>query len=291
MQNLRWQIGEVEIIQIVEMEDNELFSTFIPEAKPDRIKEIPWLTPYFADSNGILKGVVQSFLIKSKGKSILIDTCNGNDKDRPNVPTWGNLKTDFLQKFNDICINPESIDFVVCTHLHFDHVGWNTKLENGMWIPTFPNAKYLFSKGEYEYWIKKPEKEMIDDFNGINDSITPIVEAGLAQFISDDHRIDENLRFIPTPGHTPHHISVVIESQGSKAIISGDTLHHPCQIAHQEWTTTSDTYPNQTVETRMKFLEDIVGTDTLLIGTHFSSPVAGKVVRENGGLVLKVESE
>lgn len=291
MQNLQWKIGEVEIIQIIEIEDDKLFSTFIPEAKPEKIKELTWLSPYFADNNGILKGVVQSFLVKSKGKSILIDTCNGNDKDRPNVPTWGNLHTDFLRKFNDVDINPESIDFVVCTHLHFDHVGWNTKFENGKWVPTFPNAQYLLSKGEYEYWIQKPDKEMIDDFNGIDDSITPIVKSGLAQFIDDDYRIDENIRFLPTPGHTPHHISVVIESQGSKAIISGDALHHPCQIAHQEWTTTADTYPDQTVATRKKFLADIAGTDTLLIGTHFSNPVAGKVVRENEGLVFKVKSQ
>lgn len=286
--NLKWNVGEVEIIQIVEMEDNELFATFIPEAKSERVLEIDWLRPHFADKNGNLKALIQSFLIKSEGKNILIDTCNGNGKKRPDVPTWGNLRTDFLKKFKDIGISPESINIVACTHLHFDHVGWNTKLENGKWVQTFPNAKYLFSKEEYGYWIKKPEKEMIDDFNGIDDSVTPIVEAGFAEFITDDYCIDGNVRFIPTPGHTPHHISVVIESQGKKATISGDVIHHPCQIAYQEWTTLADTYPDQTVKTRKKFLNEVKDTDILIIGSHFSNPVAGKVVQVGNEYIFKV---
>lgn len=286
--SLRWRIGDVEIIQIVEMEDNELFASFIPEATPENVSKIDWLKPYFIGETGNLNAQVQSLLIKSKDKNILIDTCNGNDKNRPNVPTWGNLKIDFLKKLHDHGVTVEDIHIVACTHLHFDHVGWNTKLEEGKWVPTFPNATYLFSKDEYGYWIKKPEKEMVDDFNGIDDSVTPIVEAGLAQLVIDDHRIDENVRFIPTPGHTPHHISIVIESQGKKAIITGDALHHPCQIAHQDWTTLADTYPDQVIETRKKLLSEIKDTHTLLIGSHFANPVAGKIVTVDGGLKFEV---
>ncbi len=284
---LRWNVGGVEIIQVVEMEDNELFSTFIPEAKPERIREISWLRPHFTDEKGNLRAQVQSFLIQSSGKNILIDTCNGNDKSRPNVPTWGNLHTDFLKRFYDCGVDPETIDIVACTHLHFDHVGWNTMLDNGKWIPTFPNAIYLFSKQEYDYWIQKPEKEMIDDKNAIDDSVTPIVDAGLAKFVGDDYKIDGNVRFIPTPGHTPHHISVAIESHGKKAIITGDLMHHPCQIAHQEWTTPADTYPDQTIETRKKFLNNVKDKDILVIGSHFANPVAGNVVSTNQGLAFR----
>lgn len=290
MDNLTWNIGDVEVTRLVEMEDNEFFSSFIPKAKPERIKRIKWLIPNFADESGNLKGIVQSFIIRSNGKNILIDTCNGNGKDRPNMPTWGNLQTNFLDKFNDCGIRPDDVDYVACTHLHFDPVGWNTKRENGKWIPTFPNAKYLFSKEEYEYWIKKPEKEMVDDLNGIDDSVTPIVNAGLAELVDDDFRIDSNVRFIPTPGHTPHHISIVIESGGKKAIISGDVMHHPCQMVHQEWTTGADTYPDRTVETRKRFLKEIVDTDTLLIGSHFAKPVAGKVKsHSNNSIMFDVE--
>lgn len=288
MNNLKRTVGDVEIIQILEMEDNKFFSSFIPEAKPERIQKIKWLIPNFADEKGNLKGVVQSFIIKSDGKNILIDTCNGNGKSRPNMPTWGNLKTNFLEKFINAGFPPDRIDFVACTHLHFDHVGWNTTMEDGKWIPTFPNAKYLFSKEEYAYWIKKPEKEIIDDFNGIDDSITPIVNAGLAEFISDDYRLDDNIRFMPTPGHTPHHISVVIESKGKKAIISGDAMHHPCQIANPDWSTQADTYPEQTIETRKKLLKEIQDTDTLLIGSHFASPVAGYIKSKDNNLFLEI---
>lgn len=288
MNNLKWQIGEVEIFQIVEMEENEIFSSFIPEAKHENIKKIPWLYPNFADERGELKALVQSFLIKSSGKNILIDTCNGNAKDRPNVKEWSNLNTDYLNKFYSVGIKLEEIDFVACTHLHFDHVGWNTKKENGEYKPTFPNAKYLFSKQEYEYWIKKPEKEMIDDFNGIDDSVTPIVNAGLAQFIVDDYKLDNQISLFPTPGHTPHHISVKIESIGKTAIITGDVMHHPCQIAKPDWTTGADTYPEQTVETRKKFLQEVKDKDMLVIGTHFANPVAGKVKRLGDGLIFEV---
>lgn len=285
---LTWTVGEVEIMQVIEVEDNALFSSFIPEAKPENILNVPWLRPHFADEKGNLKALVQSFLIKSNGKNILIDTCNGNGKNRPNVPTWGNLRTDFLNTFNDSGVTPERIDVVACTHLHFDHVGWNTKRENGMWVPTFPNASYLISKEEYAYWIKKPVNEMVDDINGIEDSVTPIVEAGLAQFVADDYRIDDHIRLIPTPGHTPHHVSIVIESKGQKAIITGDVMHHPCQIAYEDWTTLADTYPDQTVETRKKFLLEVKDADTLIIGSHFAHPVAGHVVSTKHGLKFNV---
>ena len=188
-----------------------------------------------------------------------------------------------------LVLNLKMLILLLAPILHFDHVGWNTRLRNGRWIPTFPNANYLFSKKEYEYWIKKPDQEIIDDFNGIDDSVTPIVDAGLAKFVADDHKIDKNVRLTPTPGHTPHHVSIVIESQGKRAIISGDVLHHPCQMVHQDWTTEADTYPDQTVETRKRFLKGIVDTNTLLIGSHFANPVAGFVVSEDEGLVLNTE--
>ena len=283
---LKWQIGAVEIFQIVEMEENEIFSSFIPEAKRENIKKIPWLYPNFADGKGELKALVQSFLIKSNAKNILIDTCNGNGKNRPNVKEWSNLNTDYLSKFESAGVKPGQIDIVACTHLHFDHVGWNTLKKDGQWQPTFPNAKYLFSQAEYDYWIKKPAKEMIDDFNGIDDSVTPIVNAGLAQFIPDDYRLDNQVSFFPTPCHTPHQISVKIESQGKTAIITGDVIHHPCQIAHPEWITGADTFPEQTVETRQKFLQDVKDKDILIIGTHFANPVTGKIVTTKDGLMF-----
>jgi len=284
----KWKVGQVEITQLVEMADDELFSTFIPEAKPERILAIDWLRPHFADDSGKLKALVQSFLIRSVGQNILIDTCNGNGKERPNMPTWGNLQTDFLKRFTESGVAPEAVDVVLCTHLHFDHVGWNTRLENGQWVPTFPRARYLISQSEYDYWIKRPAQEMIDDFNGLDDSVIPIIRAGLAEFVGDDYRLDENICLIPTPGHTPHHVSVRIESAGQKAIVSGDVMHHPCQIAHQDWTTQADTYPDQAIATRQRFLKEIQDSKTLLIGSHFANPVAGCVIATPKGLAFKI---
>jgi len=288
MNGLKWAIGEVEIFQIVELEDDHLIQSIIPQSKPEKIKEITWLTPHFADTNGKLKALVQSFLIKSNGKNILIDTCNGNDRKRPNAPEWSNLQTNYMQKLKDIEVSEEEVDIVVCTHLHFDHVGWNTRLKSDKWVPNFPNARYLFAKKEYDYWIAKPEREIEDDHLGIADSIIPIVKAGLEELVTTDHRIDNQIRLISTPGHTPHHVSVMIESKGKKAIITGDFVHHPCQIAQPEWGTDVDTLPEKAKETRYRMLKELADKDILVIGSHFATPVSGKIVSKNSNYKLKV---
>jgi len=203
------------------------------------------------------------------------------------MPEWSDLDTDFLGNLNRLGLDESDIDIVVCTHMHCDHVGWNAKLENGKWVPTFPNAKYVFVRQEYEYWKQKPEKEIGDDRAGFEDSIRPIVEASLAEFVESDYRIDKNLRFIPTTGHTPGHVSLLIKSNDQRAIISGDIIHHPCQIGNPEWAA-FDTFPDKAKETRHKVLKEIADTDTLLIGSHFSNPVAGHVVTSKNGYMFVV---
>ena len=184
-------------------------------------------------------------------------------------------------------LSEDRVDIVACTHLHMDHVGWNTRLADGRWAPTFPNATYLFAQREYDYWVQKPAKEIADDKAAFDDSVSPIVEARLAKFIATDHRIDRNVRMIPTPGHTPAHVSIVIESQDQRAIISGDFLHHPCQIAETSWSTDSDTFPEDAMKTRIRVLEELADTDTVLIGSHFANPVAGRVARSGAKLMFK----
>lgn len=284
---MKWKIGDIEIIQTVEMEGGELIQASIPNATPENIKKINWLYPNFADENGNLKAFVQSFLVKSEGKNILVDTCNGNHKIRPTCPTWGKLNTDFLKRLNVTGVNESEIDIVVCTHLHFDHVGWNTKLENGVFATTFPNAKYLFAKEEYRYWESKPEKEVDDDKFAFDDSVAPIVKANLAQFVSSNYKIDDNISLIPTPGHTPGHVSVLIESKEKRALISGDFIHHPSQFAHPEWTMGADAMPQKALETRLKMLDELADTDTLFIGTHFANPVTGYIKRLGKEFVFK----
>lgn len=288
MSSLRWKVGDVEIFQIVELEAGAIIQSIIKNATPENIRSIEWLYPHFADESGNLKALVQGFLIKSNNKYILIDTCNGNDKSRTDVPEWSNLKIDFIGNLAKIGVNPSEIDVVACTHLHMDHVGWNTRLENGKWVPTFPNARYLFAQKEYDYWFQKPEKEIADDKAAFDDSVSPIINAGLASLVDYDHKIDKNISFIPSPGHTPGHVSVRIVSSDEQAIISGDFLHHPCQIAEPTWFTDADTIPDQGIDTRMKLLDFIADSGSLLIGSHFANPVAGRVQRKNGKFVFVV---
>ncbi len=288
MPGLKWTIGDIEVYQIVELEAGTIIQSIIKNATRENIRQIDWLYPHFADAEGNLRAQVQGFLIRSDNKNILIDTCNGNDKVRNDVPVWARLKTDFLSKLNEIGVAPMAVDIVACTHLHTDHVGWNTKLEGNVWVPTFPNAKYLFIRDEYAYWEKKPEKEVADHKAAFDDSVNPIVKAGLAELVDVDHKIDRHVSFIPAPGHTPAHVCVFIESAGQRAIISGDFLHHPCQIAKPQWAMDADTFPDKALVTRQSILNRIAGTNTLLIGSHFANPVAGRVVQKGDGFVLDV---
>lgn len=290
MNSLKWKIGDVEIIQIVELEAGKLIQSIIPQASTQNIKKILWLVPHFADQDGNLKALVQSFLIKSNGKNILIDTCNGNNKKRPLTPDWANLQTSFLETLRSTGITEENIDIVACTHMHFDHVGWNTKLVGGKWVPTFPNATYLFAKEEYNYWVQKPKKEVEDDHLGFGDSVSPILKAGLGKLVDEHYSIDETIRFIPSPGHTPHHISIWIESLGKKALISGDFLHHPCQVANPDWSTIVDTFPDRSIETRKKLLSQLADTDVLLLGSHFANPISGYIMKSNNNYMFKLSN-
>jgi glyoxylase-like metal-dependent hydrolase (beta-lactamase superfamily II) len=285
---LKWTVGEVEVFQIVELEAGAGIQGLVNNATPENIRNIGWLYPHFADQAGNFRALVQGFLIRSDNKNILIDTCVGNDKVRGDVTEWSNLKTDFLKKLSDIGVTTTAIDIVACTHLHMDHVGWNTKLEGGVWVPTFPNAKYLFAREEYKYWEQKPDKEMADNKAAFDDSVSPIVEAGLAELVDVHHKIDRHLSFMPTPGHTPGHASVLIESQNQRAIMAGDLLHHPCQIAKPSWTTVVDVFPDKARAVRQRILNEIAGTNTLLIGAHFENPVAGRVVRLGDEFVFEV---
>jgi glyoxylase-like metal-dependent hydrolase (beta-lactamase superfamily II) len=221
-------IGSVKVTSVVELEAGAIIQQGIPDATLEAVKNIPWLRPHFADEEGNLKGVVQSFMLESGGKRILVDTCVGNGKKRKDLAEWNELHGDFLSRLASAGYTPEDIDIVLCTHLHCDHVGWNTMLVDGKWVPTFPNARYMFVREEYEYWKGRPATEIEDDHAGFADSVEPIVEAGRADFVPANHVITDEVSLVPTPGHTPHHVSVAIKSAGEEAVITGDVMHHPC---------------------------------------------------------------
>lgn len=277
--------GTATITPVFEVDAGQVIQDGLPDATPDNVQQIDWLRPNYADDSGKLKAQVQAFLVEVGGKKILVDSCCGDGRNRPGLPEWGNMQTGFMERFKQVW-QPEDVGFVICTHMHFDHVGWNTTLVDGKWTPTFPNAQYIFSEREFNYWNSKPEKEMEDDRMGFAESVLPVYEAGLAKLVPDDYRVTDEVSLIPTPGHTPGHIAVLVESDGQSAVISGDALHHPCQIAHPEWGTPFDTDTEQANKSRRELLERFADTDTLFIGAHFAEPIAGKIVRDGEGFTL-----
>lgn len=272
----RWKIGDVEITKVVEIEIPGPATWIIPQATPENLAQERWLQPHFADADGIAVMSVHALVVESGGCKVLVDTCVGNDKVRP-IPGWSERQGPFLEDLAEAGHPADSIDRVLCTHLHVDHVGWNTRLENGRWVPTFPNARYLFGRTEYDHWAKEGQ----DDFGDVmGDSVDPVVEAGVVDFVASDHVVTEEIRLEPTPGHTPGHVSVRITSRGEEAVITGDLMHHPVQCAHPAWGSSADWNGEMAEATRRAFLERHADAATLVIGTHFATPTAGRIVKD-----------
>ena len=240
---------------------------------------IDWLRPHFIDQQGLLTLSIHAFLLESRGERIVVDTCIGNDKERT-IPNWSHLQTPFLDDLAAAGYPRESIDTVLCTHLHVDHVGWNTMLVDGQWLPTFPNARYLVGEKEWQYWDANEDESTYGSV--LADSVRPVVEAGLTDFVPDDYRLCDEVWLEPTPGHTPGHISVHIASNGEEALITGDFIHHPCQMARLDWGSSADFDKAQAKATRESVFARYADGDVLIIGTHFATPTAG-YFRSDGG--------
>jgi glyoxylase-like metal-dependent hydrolase (beta-lactamase superfamily II) len=272
---MQWKVGRIKITKIVEVETVGSTRFILPLASHDEIRKLPWLIPNFATEEGRLRMSIHALVVETPTRRIVVDTGLGNDKQGRNVPIWNNRNTPFLDMMSAAGFAPDSIDTVLCTHLHVDHVGWNTKLVDGRWVPAFPGARYLFGRTEYEYWhdhSTEPDKAAV-----FNDSIKPIVDADRAELIPSDHRLCEEISAIPTPGHSPGHMSVLIRSDGEQALLSGDVAHHPCQMAHPDWSSTVDFDQKQAAATRRDLFARFADTPTLLIGGHFS---AGHIRRD-----------
>jgi len=278
---LRWKVGDVSICVIPEV-DVELPATmFFPAATIAEIADIGWLYPRFMTDNHDLKLRMQAFVVETPDRLIVVDTCYGNDKQRPGDTNM--LATPFLERFGQAGYDPEKVDTVLCTHLHVDHVGWNTRLVGGKWVPTFPNARYLIARVEHENW-SPADREMVGDY--YTDSIQPIFDAGLVDLVETDHRVAPEVSLIPTPGHTVGHVSIAIASQGEEALITGDFIHHPAQLARPEWSAFIDHDGDRARETRLAVWEKLAGSDALLCGSHFMPPVAGRISKDGRGYKL-----
>lgn len=273
---MSWTVGKVRITRFVEMETVGSTRFILPAATNDEIQKMPWLIPHFATEEGRLKMAIHSLAVETPTRRILVDTGLGNDKQGRNVPTWNNRTTPFLETMTAAGFAPDSFDTVLCTHLHVDHVGWNTKLVDGKWVPAFPKARYLFGRTEYEYW--RDNSTEADKAALFADSIKPIVDADRAELIASDHQISDEISLIPTPGHSPGHMSILIQSGGQQALLTGDAAHHPCQMARLDWSSTVDADPRQAAESRRTLFSRFADTPTLVIGGHFS----GGHIRRDG---------
>ena len=276
--NLTWTIGDVRVTRIVEIPLISAGPFLIDSATPEAIKAIPWLAPNFADAEGRLIMSIHALVVETPTKRIVVDTCIGNDKPR-HIQPWSHLQTSFLKDFEAAGFSRESIDVVLCTHLHIDHVGWNTMLVDGKWEPTFPNARYLMGRAEFDYWKAAPDSPAAEAAV-FADSVQPVWDAGLVDLVASDHQVCEEVSLVPTPGHTIDHVSVRITSKGEEAVITGDFVHHPCQLAHPDWDTKVDYDGRQSTATRERMFDAFARDGTLVIGTHFAAPTAGHVVRD-----------
>ena len=282
----QWTVGDVKITRVVEIESLGGSRFILPDATREACLPYTWMQPHFMDEQGNLQMSVHALVVDTGDRRILVDTCIGNDKER-HVPNWSHLQTHFLQDLSDAGYPPETIDTVLCTHLHVDHVGWNTMLVDGQWVPTFPNARYLFAKTEWEHWDANEDESVYGPV--LADSVRPVVEAGLVDLVDVDHRVCAEVRLEPTPGHTPGHVSVHIRSGGAEALITGDCIHHPVQMSRPDWCSSADVDQAQGQQTRESLLKRYVDDQILIIGTHFATPTAGHVKHlEGGGYFLDV---
>jgi glyoxylase-like metal-dependent hydrolase (beta-lactamase superfamily II) len=274
---MKWRVGDVTVTKIVELEVTGGSRFILPDATREAILPIAWLRPHFADDDGRLRMSIHAFVVETPTRRIVVDTCLGNDKQHRRIPTWNDLHGSFLEDLAGAGYPRESIDTVLCTHLHVDHVGWNTMLKDGKWVPTFPNARYLIGGTEWDYWSHFDGKDMRDP---VEDSVRPVVDSGMADLIDSNFRVTDEVWLEPTPGHTPGHHSVRISSQGKEAVITGDLMHHPIQCRYPEWDDAFDSDGAMAKKTRRGFCEKYADTNVLVFGTHFATPSAGKIVKK-----------
>jgi len=283
------KIGDAQIHRIEEATYKFPLSMFnVDEALIER--HASWLFPNFADADNNWEMVVQSWITIIDSKVIVVDPCVGNGRSFPTLPIFNMLETPFIERFEATGIRPEDVDYVFCTHLHSDHCGWNTKLRGGRYVPTFPNACYVMVKREYDRWDPaRPGYDPAEQHNSLNagvfeNSVRPVVEAGLAEFVPDTHRITKGLVVEPAYGHTAGHSTLHLCSAGEEAYFTGDLFHHPLELLHPEIdANTCERYP-MTVESRKRIIGECLESGALIIPAHFAAPHAGYLRKRDGAV-------
>jgi len=270
-----------------------------PAFKPDAIfpdfyrsaieEQRHWLVPgHYVEKLDRLNMSMHTWVVRTGRHTVLIDTCLGNNKQRPGRPMWHDRNGPFLDNLREAGVAPESVDYVMCTHLHVDHVGWNTQLVSGRWVPTFPNAKYLFSRSEYAHYERENRAMPVND-GSFNDSVLPVVEAGRAVMIDDGHELDDCMLVKLAPGHSAGHITIRLASRGEEALFIGDIMHHPLQVFYPTWSTTLCYDQAQARVSRRQVLEHCVEHRSLMLPAHFAAPHGGRIARKGESFAIQFE--
>jgi glyoxylase-like metal-dependent hydrolase (beta-lactamase superfamily II) len=288
------EIGAVTVTRVMEWEG--LFSPgteLVPDSTPEFwAAEADLLAPdHFDPATGLIRACLQTFVLRSEGRTILVDTGAGDGKERPYIPVFGHLETGFLDRLAAVGVRPEDVDVVINTHVHIDHVGWNTVLRDREWVPTFPNARYLFSAADFEYWNPLNGHERrgaLVNQNMFEDSVLPVHRAGLADaWEGDTHRVDANLTLELAPGHTPGLSVLRLESEGERAVFVGDLLHSPAQILNPGWNSCFCEDPAAAAASRHRVLAWAADHNALLVPAHLGGKHAAEVVRDGDRFAVK----
>ncbi|CAB3867988.1 MBL fold metallo-hydrolase [Achromobacter piechaudii] len=283
--SLTFSVADLTVHRIVELDAPFLPAReMLPGLTPEMLDENRhWLQPHSLDENDVFKLCYQSYIVRTPHHVILVDSCLGNHKPRPR-PEW-DMKTDstYMRALAAVGLSVEDIDYVLCTHLHGDHVGWNTRLENGVWVPTFPNARYLFGQTELTA-AEVADREKPNA--AYQDSVLPVVRLGKAEIVAEDFSLGDHLRLMATPGHTDGHVAVCFGKSADHIVLTGDLIHVPLQMRYPELSFSRDKDLSLAAATRRGFLERFCDTETLCCTAHFPSPSAGRVLRWGDGYRL-----
>lgn len=284
-----WRFGDVTITKVVDLIGLYDAAQAYPGAPLEAFDaNADWMVPHFYDPAA--KAIIfsyHSYVVRTPQRTLIVDTCVGNDKSRKRLAKFDMRQGPYLDNLRAAGVRLEDVDFVTCSHFHSDHVGWNTRLENGRWVPTFPKAKYLFSRAEVDN-VQSRIKAGTGDVTSYDDSILPILESGQAEIIDGDAPIDAGVTIVPSPGHTPGHQSVNIASRGRRAVLAGDILHSPMEVLYPEWICVFDQDKQHGIEGRKKFIDAHIDQDITVFAAHFDGPTGGRIVStKTGGRMFK----
>lgn len=288
-------IGAFEVHRIVEYEGPFIApEVFFPDFDREALLANPdMVSPRFVDAaTGKLVFSFHSFVVRTGRHTILIDACLGNEKERPTRPQFHRFRSSFLADLARAGVGVADVDYVMCTHLHWDHVGWNTRLENGRWVPTFPNARYVMARREFAHWQAAHAREQDSPHRlAFEDSVLPVVRSRQSLLVDDDYALEDGLWFESAPGHTPGNVVIHARSGEARALFLGDVLHHPFQLMMPGWSTAACSDRETARATRMRLIEEHAERGTRLLPAHFPSPTLGRIVRRGAAYRYAFEED